>query len=248
MTYLIPAPPRVLAHRGFARDALENTAGAFAAALDLGVRHIETDAHASRDGVAVLWHDPSLGRFNGSSARIADLDWHELAALRAPRGERLLRLDEALDVFPAARLNIDVKTELAAAPVLGAVRAAATQERVLLTSFSDERRRRMAAELPGVATSVGSSAVLRMVASARMPGAERIWRQALAGAVAAQVPERMYGVRIVTPRFLRLARDFDVEVHVWTVNDPADMRRLLAMGVDGIVTDRADLAMPLLAE
>lgn len=246
MTYLWPAPPRVLAHRGFARDALENTAGAFAAALDLGVRHIETDVHSSADGVAVLWHDSTLVRFDGSSRQIAELSWIELARLRAPGGEALLRLDEALERFPNATLNIDVKVAGAVAPVVHAVREAAAAERVLLTSFSEGRRRRLAAALPGVATSAGSSAVVRLVAGTAWPWRDSAWRSALSGAVAVQVPEQQAGVRIVTQRFIELAHQHGVEVHVWTVNDPADMSRLLQMGVDGIVTDRADLALDVL--
>lgn len=232
----------MLAHRGLALDALENTAGAFDAALELGVRHIETDVHVTRDGVAVLWHDRTLARFNGRRMRLDALDWADLAKLRAPGGEVLLRLDEALRTFSQAALNIDVKVEAASAAVVQAVRLADAADRVLLTSFSEPRRRRLATALSGVATSAGSSAIVRLVSALAVPNGLARWPNLLAGAVALQVPERQHGVRIVTPRFIAAAHEHGVEVHVWTVNDPADMRRLVAMGVDGIVTDRADLA------
>lgn len=248
--YLSPAPPRVLAHRGLAVNAIENTADAFAAALAAGAEFIETDVHVSRDGVAVLWHDPDLRRFDGSSDRIAELDWSVLST-RSIDGARLQTLAEALDRFPGARFNIDLKVEAAVDPVVAAVRHACASERVLLTSFSDARRRHAAELLPGIATSVGTAAMARIVLSQlwRGRGSRWLpsWHRALAGAVAVQVPRRQYGVRIVTPAFIRAAHAIGIEVHVWTINDQAEMRELFALGADGVVTDRCDLALDVLA-
>ena len=119
--------------------------------------------------------------------------------------------------------------------------------RVLLTSFSDERRRAAlaAAERAGAgirpATSAGTATIAPLLARSPSRSA-RLLGRALAGVDALQVPERHGRLRIVTPRLIAAAHRHGVEVHVWTVNDPADMRRLVAMGVDGIVTDRADVA------
>ena len=124
-------------------------------------------------------------------------------------------------------------------------------ERVLLTSFSDDRRRAAlaAADRAGSgirpATSAGSATISRVLAALTVRSS-RLVRRALEGVDALQVPERQGRLRIVTPRLIDAAHRHGVEVHVWTVNDPADMRRLVAMGVDGLVTDRADVALDVL--
>ncbi|MGV1034881.1 MAG: glycerophosphodiester phosphodiesterase family protein [Microbacteriaceae bacterium] len=231
-------------------NAIENTADAFAAALAAGAEFIETDMHVSRDGVAVLWHDPDLRRFDGSSDRIADLDWSILST-RSVDGARLQTLAQALERFPSARFNVDLKVEAAVEPVVATVRDANAIDRVLLTSFSDARRRRAAELLPGVATSAGTAALARIVLSQLWRGRGECWlsswRAAAAGAVAVQVPRRQYGVRIVTPAFIRAAHALGIEVHVWTINDPDEMRELFALGADGVVTDRCDLALDVVA-
>ncbi|HLP23845.1 MAG TPA: glycerophosphodiester phosphodiesterase family protein [Microbacteriaceae bacterium] len=241
-------PPRVLAHRGLATETLENSLAAFRAAAALGVEVIETDAHETADGVAVLWHDPDLRRFNGHPTRVRDLTWLELSELEAD-GERIPSLAEALYALPNARFNIDLKTWDVVEPVLSAIRAAGAIERVRLASFSNRRRLRARALLPGVATSPGMSAVLLLVLSRSLPRRFRnaLWRRALAGADAIQVPERGYGIHIVTEAMIRTAHELGVELHVWTVNAPGDIRRLLALGVDGIVTDRSDIACAVVA-
>lgn len=249
--YLSPGPPRVLAHRGFAVDEVENTAGAFRAAIDLGVTHIETDVHVTLDGVAVLWHDPDLRRFDGSSTPIRELSWAQLSEAQF-RGARIQRLSDALANFPHTKINIDLKVEDAVEPVVAEIQANDAFERVLLTSFDDHRRRRAAAMLPGVATSLGLDAIARIVASRLWTGSgprwARVWDRALADAVALQIPVRFRGVPVLSPALLREAHSRGVEVHIWTVNTPNRMRELLAMGVDGLITDRADLAITAIEE
>ncbi|WP_395243153.1 glycerophosphodiester phosphodiesterase family protein [Agromyces sp. MMS24-K17] len=194
--YLSPGGPRVLAHRGLALDAPENTLRAFEAAARAGAAYIETDVHRSRDGVAIVSHDPTLDRVAGRPGRVGDLSTGELAAIDLGGGG-FPTLVEALDAFPAIRFNIDVKEEAAADATVAAVRAAGASDRVLLTSFDERRRRRLAALLPGVATSVGSFGVVRAVLAAPLGG--RAVARAVAGAVALQVPERQGPVRVVSP-------------------------------------------------
>jgi len=239
--------PRVLAHRGLALEAPENTLLAFAKAVAIGVTHVETDVHVSHDGVAVIAHDPTLERVAARPVRVEQLTMPELRRVELGEGQGFASLAEALDGFGETRFNIDVKTEAAVAPTIEAVRRTRAADRVLLTSFSERRRLRLAAAIPGVATSAGGSGVLA-ARSAALSGNRALLRRALRGARALQIPERANGIRLVTPRFLRALHEVDVEVHVWTVNDPIDMRRLLALGVDGLVTDRADIALELLAE
>ncbi|MCK6065207.1 MULTISPECIES: glycerophosphodiester phosphodiesterase family protein [Microbacterium] len=247
--------PRVLAHRGLvtpdaaAAGVVDNSFAAVAAAHAAGVEFVESDCHLTADGVVVLLHDDDLSRIAGDPRRVADLRLHELADLLADRGG-LLTLEQALDAFPEVRFNLDVKADGAEEAVGRLV--APHAERVLLTSFSDERRLAAlaAAERAGApilpATSPGSRTLGRLLAALTVRS-RRATDTALRGLDALQIPERHRRLRVLTPRLLDAAHAHDVEVHVWTVNDPEDMRRLRRAGVDGLVTDRADVALALSA-
>lgn len=245
LEFFRPAPPRVLAHRGLALEAPENTLLAFAKALALGVTHIETDVHASADGVAVIAHDESLDRVANRKVRVDQLTMPELRRVELGEGQGFCSLSEALDAFPEARFNIDIKSSAAIAPTVKAIQELRATERVLVTSFSDARRKKAVSVLPGVATSVSAGSTLRLILAnrARWSAASK---RVLSSVHAIQVPERWKGLRVVTPPLVRVCHDAGVEVHVWTVNDPADMTRLLDLGVDGLVTDRADLAVEVI--
>ncbi|MCD2442145.1 glycerophosphodiester phosphodiesterase [Agromyces sp. SYSU K20354] len=244
--YFEPRAPRVLAHRGLALDAPENTLLAFARAVAVGARYLETDVHASHDGVAVVSHDPSLDRVAGRDVAVGQLTMAELRRIDLGHAQGFASLEEALDAFPESRFNIDLKEDAAVGPTVDAITRTRAASRVLLTSFSDRRRRRAAAQLPDVVTSVGGAGVLRFRLAAWL-GSRSAAIRALRGARALQVPERAGLVRLVSPRFIETAHRVGVEVHVWTVNEPADMTRLLDLGVDGLVTDRVDLALPLIS-
>lgn len=241
--------PRVLAHRGLvpsggrAGEVWENSVAAFAAAHAAGAEYIETDCRVTADGDVVLFHDATLQRLAGDPRAVSEVRTAELTRLFADHGG-LLTVSDALDAFPGIRFNIDVKTDAAAEP-LGRL-VAEHAERVLVTSFSDRRRRAALASAlragAGIrpATSGGQRSIvaLRSLSALRLsPG------RVLAELDAVQIPERLGGVRVLTPALLRAARRFDVEVHMWTVNDADDMRRLVDGGVDGIVSDSADLAL-----
>lgn len=250
--YFSSPTPRVLAHRGFVppaeSDAVENSLTAFAAAHAIGAQYVESDCHLTADGQVVLFHDDDLSRVTGDPRRVSDVRLSELARIMADRGG-LATAADALDAFPTLRFNLDVKAAAAALP-LGRI-VARHADRVLLTSFSDSRRRaaldaaRAAGGLP--ATSAGRETLLRVIAAVGA-GTPALVRRALTGVDALQVPERAGALRVVTPRLLRAVHRHDVEVHVWTVNDPSDMTRLLDAGVDGLVTDRADLALKAVRE
>ena len=236
----------MLAHRGLAIDAPENTLLAFAKALAAGVTHLETDVHASADGVAILSHDPDLFRLTGRQVRIDQLTAAELGRIALGEGQGFTTLAAALDAFPDARFNLDVKVEAAAIPTIEAVRKAGAEHRVLIGSFSNVRRLAVMRRLPGVATSASSrGAVIATWAGAL--GLPALTRWVLRGVQAVQLPERILGVRTTSPRVIAAYHSAHVEVHIWTINDPAAMNRLLDAGVDGIVSDRADLALGVLA-
>lgn len=250
--YFDDAPPRAFAHRGLADPGgayVENSAAAVVAAISAGATYVESDCHLTADGHVVLFHDDSVERVTGDPRMVADLTLDELSALMVDRGG-LLTLRVALEAFPDTRWNLDVKAAAAADPVGRLV--AEHGSRVLIASFSDARRRAALdaahRESDGAvrpATSAGSSVILRTLL-ATATGSRRLVRRALRGVDALQIPERQGPVRILSRRVIRLAHEGGVEVHVWTINNPIRMQELVAMGVDGIVTDRVDVALETL--
>lgn len=247
-----PQRPRVFAHRGLVPEegdgpaVWENTALAFAAAHATGAEYIETDCRLTADGDVVLVHDDTLARLNGDTRRVDTLRTIELERIFADHGG-LMTVRDALASFPGMRFNIDAKTAAVAAP-LGRV-IADEAHRVLVTSFNDSHRKTaVAAALDAgaevrPATSGGRNTILalRGMTAARLSPS-----RALTEIDAIQIPERQGPVKIVTPRVIAAAHRLGVEVHVWTINDPDEMVRLVAAGVDGIVSDRADLAVAAL--
>jgi len=232
----------VFAHRGLALEAPENTLLAFAKAIAVGAVYVETDVHASADGYAVIAHDPDLKRIAGRDVRVDQLTLAELQRIDLGHGQTFATLAEALDAFPETRFNIDIKSSAAAEPAAGAIVAARASGRVLVSSFDERRRLAALGLLPGVVSS-SSARLFALALLGGKAGISPLVRRALRGLVAVQVPEKALGLRITTARMIRRLHAAGVEVHVWTVNDPARMAQLLDLGVDGLVTDRADLAL-----
>jgi glycerophosphoryl diester phosphodiesterase len=236
--FLAASTPLGFAHRGGAGIGGENTVAAFARAVDLGYQYLEMDIQATADGVAVVLHDDTLSRVFGHPGRIGDLRWADLRSLRVAGAAAIPRLDEVLGAWPRVRLNLDAKSDHVVAPMITAVRRLGAERRVLLASCSDARLagiRRLVG--PGVATSMGVRAVARLVLAARLGGRLRL----PPGVVAAQVPLRSGPVPVVTRRFVRHCHAIGLQVHVWTIDEAAEMHRLLDLGVDGIMTDRLEV-------
>jgi glycerophosphoryl diester phosphodiesterase len=171
----------------------------------------------------------------------------ELRRIDLGHDQSFCSLAEALDGFPETRFNIDVKSRAAVAPTIAAITAAGASNRVLVSSFDERRRAAAIRGLPGV---VSSSSARRFVFAllAGKVGFSPALRGSLRGLVAVQVPEKALGLKVTTSRMVTSLHAAGVEIHVWTVNDPARMRELLDLGVDGIVTDRADLALRVVAD
>jgi glycerophosphoryl diester phosphodiesterase len=230
--------PLAFAHRGGAAAGDENTAEAFGRAVALGYRYVETDVHATADGVPVVFHDPSLLRLTGTAGRVSDLRWADLATLRVGGAGAVPRLDDVLAAWPGVRFNIDVKADDAVEPTVRAIHRAGAADRVLLASFSDTRLARVRGLAgPGIATSLGRREVLRLRVSSLAGTRLRL----PASAAAAQVPVRFGRVSVVDRRFVARAHRLGLQVHVWTIDDPAEMHRLLDLGVDGVMTDRIEV-------
>ncbi|MET8167127.1 glycerophosphodiester phosphodiesterase [Streptomyces sp. NPDC005329] len=234
--YLDHPGPIPFAHRGGAADGLENTAAQFRRAVEAGYRYIETDVHATRDGKLVAFHDATLDRVTDGAGRIADLLWSDVRHARVAGKEPVPLFEELLEAFPEVRWNIDLKAEPALHPLLNLIARTGAWDRVCVGSFSEARvvrAQRLAG--PRLATSYGTRGVLNLwLRSWGVPAAPR------RSAVAAQVPESQSGIRVVDRRFVRAAHARGLQVHVWTINDPDRMHRLLDLGVDGIMTDHID--------
>ena len=245
-TYLDHPGPIALAHRGFSLDGLENSMVAFGAAVDLGYRYVETDVHATRDGVVVAFHDASLDRVTDAVGLVAELPWSAVGAARIGGVEPVPRLADVLGSWPDLRVNIDVKSAAAVGPTVEVIERTAAHERVCVTAFSDARRRAVVRALSRpVATSAGTRTVAAFLGATAVHSG-RAQARVLREVDCLQVPERQGRVPVVTAATVAAAHTYGVQVHVWTVNDPAEMVRLLDLGVDGLVTDRADLLRDVL--
>ncbi|MEU3979826.1 glycerophosphodiester phosphodiesterase [Streptomyces sp. NPDC026672] len=234
--YLDHPGPIPFAHRGGAADGLENTEAQFRRAVGLGYRYIETDVHATADGRLVAFHDETLDRVTDGAGRIGDLPWDVVARARVGGREPVPLFEELLETFPEVRWNVDIKAEPALRPLLDLIERTDSYDRVCVGSFSEARvlrAQRLAG--PRLATSFGTRGVLSLrLRSWGLPASVR------RSAVAAQVPESQSGVPVVDARFVRAAHARGLQVHVWTINEPERMHRLLDLGVDGIMTDHID--------
>ncbi|WP_425836340.1 glycerophosphodiester phosphodiesterase [Streptomyces fractus] len=242
--YLDHPGPLALAHRGGAADGLENTVAAFRRAVDLGYRYIETDVHATSDGRLVAFHDSTLDRVTDGAGRIADLPWRDVQQARVAGTEPVPLFEELLESFPDVRWNVDVKAEPALVPLLDLLRRTRAWDRVCVGSFSEARvARAQALAGPRLATSYGTKGVLGLrLRSYGIPAALR------RSAVCAQVPVTHGRIPVVDDRFVRAAHARGLQVHVWTVNDGKEMRRLLDLGVDGIVSDHIETLRDVLKD
>jgi len=243
--------PVAIAHRGGAEDAPENTLPAFEAAVALGYRYLETDAHVTRDGLVVAFHDDRLDRVTDRLGAICELDGAQVRAADAGyrysrdggrsfpfrgRGVGVPALQDILERWRDVYVNVDPKSDACVQPLVALVDRLDAWDRVCFGSFSDARLRHIRALSGGRAcTSMGP----RAVAAARATAAVGLMARADADCI--QVPMRRGPARIVTPRFIGAAHRRGLPVHVWTIDDRATMVRLLELGVDGIMTDRPRL-------
>ena len=230
--YLDHPGPIAFAHRGGACDWPENTMRAFANAVGLGYRYVETDVHVTADGAVVAFHDDSLDRLTDQKGLIGAVSWQTVRAARTG-GEPIPLLEDLLDTWPDLRVNIDAKHDAVVRPLLAVIDAMKAHDRVCVASFSDRRLvgvRRLSGGRICTAAGPRTIARVRMAAYGVPPGP--------IAAGCAQVPLRYGRMPIVDGRFLTAAHRQGVPVHVWTIDDAAEMERLLELGVNGIMTDR----------
>ncbi len=242
-SFLDVETPFGLAHRGGRGAAPENTIAAFARAAELGYAHLETDVHRTADGELVAFHDGDLGRVAERRGRIADLTWAELCEIDLGDGHHIPRLVDLLDAFPDARFNIDPKADDAVEPLVEVLRSHDAVGRVCIGAFSERRVARVREALgPGLCTSPGPTGVGRVLLAA-VTGREL---RAPYGCV--QIPPRLGPVSLSSAWLIRRLQAMGLQVHYWTVNDRAEMVRLLDAGADAIISDEIELLAEVLAE
>jgi glycerophosphoryl diester phosphodiesterase len=230
------------AHRGGALTGdnvgLENSMVAFEAAVRLGYRHLETDVHTSSDGRLIAFHDSTLDRTTDGTGTVAELPYAAIARARIGGREPIPLLSDILTAWPSVRVNIDAKSDAAVAPLARCIDEHRAWDRVCVASFSAGRLRRLRSALdPRVATAYSA---LGVAALRVLPG-RTLRRVTTLRGLAAQVPLRRGRFEVVTPQFVERAHDLGTHVHVWTIDAPEEMNRLLDLGVDAIMTDRIDV-------
>jgi glycerophosphoryl diester phosphodiesterase len=250
--------PRIFGHRGSAGTHPENTMPSFQAAVDLGARYLETDVHLTRDGEVVVSHDDNLERICGKYGVIAEMDYADISAMDAGfsfsldhvhfpfrgKGIRVPRLREVLAAFPRLRFNIDLKPEHVSIiePTLKVIDAAGMRRMVLLTSEYQPRLNEIRAAAPGIPTSFGYFEIAAfMQAMAAGDGSYHPPGDAI------QIPPEYHSWKLATPETVEMAHRHRIEVHIWTVNEAAEMRAMLELGVDGIMSDFPGLALKVKA-
>jgi glycerophosphoryl diester phosphodiesterase len=232
--------PLAFAHRGGAAHFPENSWRAFEHALGLGYSYLETDVQATADGVLVAFHDRTLDRVTDRAGRIARLPHHEVSAARIGGTDPIPRLEDLLGAWPGARFNLDVKDEPAVRPLPEVLRRTAAWDRVCITSFSGRRLSATRRLLPRPVCMATPPAAVGAI-SAGTPAAVLAERFSRLSIRCAQVP-----IRIASRQFIRRAHAAGLQVHVWTVNDPAIMASLLDAGADGIMTDETEVLKDVL--
>ncbi len=249
----------VFAHRGGSRRWPENTMLAFQNAADLGVDALELDIHSTADGEIVVIHDPFVDRVTNGTGAVQNFTLAELQQLDAGywwsedgehsypfrgRGLTIPTLAEVFTTFPHYWINIDIKQSdpPIVEPFVEMIRAYGMTQQVCAGSFHTQTVNQFRQTCPEVTTAASLPEAEQMLLLSKL-GLGAFYR---GRAQAMQLPEVEMRLRVVTPAFIQVAHSHGVAVHVWTINDISQMRRLIEMGVDGLMTDYPDLLLKLL--
>ncbi len=243
--------PLAFAHRG-ADPRRENTMGAFRRAVELGYRYLEIDVRTSADGTLVVFHDEELDRATTGTGKLSEKTWQELSLLRVGAqgefAEKLVRFEDLLRTWEDVHLNVDLKDAESVSEFTRIVEKHQAHARVLAASFNDARRHQVRRRLSRpVATSGGWVATALIVLLGPLGLMQRFTGR-ITEIDCVQVPISQGRIRVVTPRFVQRCHRAGLQVHVWVVDDPAQMHELLDMGVDGLMTDDAEALAGVMRE
>ena len=236
-------PFLAFAHRGGTGAWPENTMRAFGHAVEIGYKYIETDVHLTSDGIVIAFHDSKLDRVTDSTGSISDLKWDQIEEARVGGTDPIPLFEELLEEFPLVKINIDPKHDEVVEPLADLLIKHNALDRVCVGSFSDRRIERIQKLLGGKAcTSAGPKGVAKFRVSNFGIGKPKFSFDCL------QVPVRQSGIPLVDQRFVDNAHKNGLQVHVWTIDDPSEIKELLDLQVDGIMTDKPDLLKEILLE
>ena len=260
MGFLTPMP-RVVAHRGDSANYPENTLPAFLSAVKMGIDVIETDTHLSKDGVLVIWHDPTLERNTDGHGTIEEHTYEELLKYDAGytftkdggktypfrgKGVKLCTLDEALKACPNQRFNIDLKSRNTAIvdEYIRVIRANHAEDRTNCASFHLKNLKLVREKAPDILTSITTAEVVPLLFRQKTHTLPKEFDRK----IIFQIPKQQWGIKVVTPEFVEEMHKREAVVMVWTINDEPTMRWLFEIGVDSVMTDDPALVIKVADE
>ena len=230
-------------HRGGDEKKTENTLEAFQYSSDLGFTFMETDVQFTKDDQVVVFHDIDLKRIAGLEKKISELSLKEIKSIDLIGGGKIPTLDDLLSSFKNLRFNIDIKVDSAVEKTVDIIKSHDALNRTCLAGFSSKRLNRIRI-LAGkdACTSMGQLEVSKLIMrSWGLPFDKQL-------GMCAQVPTTQWGIPVVTQAFIEEAHRQDKLVHVWTIDDPEEMRSLIKKSVDGLMTDKPSILKKVLIE
>jgi len=247
-------PRRLYAHRGASAECPENTLVSFQRAMEIGVDSLELDVHLTRDRVFIVHHDDTALRMCGSPVKWSDIDLAEAQRLDAGwgfvakdgsrpfagKGIHVPTFESILSEFPRVHINVDLKGEDAVVAMIELVQRLKFEDRVTIASFHTATMVSMRRHGYGGETGLSQGEVASLLA---MPAV--LWRQLPFTGTAAQVPTKQGPVRFDRPTFIAKCHNLGLRVDFWTIDDPAEAKRLLDLGADGIITNDPAALKPL---
>ena len=227
-----------LSHRGNSYKHVENSFEAFKSVVDMGFEYIETDLRKTLDNEIVTFHDKDLKRLFNIDLKVENLTFAELNKFFLAKNCNLLTLKEALINFPETKFNIDLKSKEVIQETIKIVKELKAFERVCFASFNSSHTDEVLTDSPSAVVSMG----MKDVAYFKFLNYLRKDSKIL------QVPLSWKGLNILNSKLIKKAKDKDLFVHVWTINDRESITKLMDMGVHGIVTDKPELIMEIMKE
>ena len=222
----------IIPHRGGATEAPENTLASFEYSVNLGAEIIETDVQVSADGIPYVFHDNNLLRITGVNKTFSQCNSKEIDQIKIFKNHHIPKLEEVLHKFPNTKFQIDLKTDDVVEPALKILNKFNTQkENICLASFSSSRLNRARKLIDGVIFSMGPNEIVKMKLKNIGFKINHIQGDFM------QVPIYRYGLKIVTKSFVSFVQEQNVKIAVWTINKESEMKYLIELGVDGIITD-----------
>jgi len=239
--YLSQSGVSISAHRGGSEEAPENTLESFSYAIELGSSYIETDVQLSADGIPYIFHDDDLSRLLNMDVTFNSLHSEQIDQLKLFASYQIPKLETALTQFPSALFQIDLKTDEVVLPAMNVIKNLNAFDRICIASFSSNRLQKVREEFPETCLSMGPKEILKLLLASF-----GFYNQKVPGDCL-QVPIYHFGIKLVTKRFVRYVQSIGLKIHVWTINDENTMRKLIDLGVDGIITDKPKLLKKLLS-